>query len=86
MPEKYLVVIAVGPDRSSLIAEITSVIADFGCNIEDMDQVVMHSIFILSVLIGISCGFEKLDEMKRKLESRCRELGLEVSFYYSLGK
>jgi len=54
LPDKYLVIIAVGPDRSGLINEVTSVIADFGYNIEDMDQVVMHDIFILSLLVNIS--------------------------------
>jgi len=86
MPEKYLVMIAVGPDRNGLIAEITSVIASSAYNVDDMDQVVMHGIFILSLLIDVSERQEDLEKLKSKLESRCRELGLEVKFYYSGGK
>jgi len=83
MTDRYLVIIAVGPDRSGLIAEITSVIADFGYNIEDMDQVVMHGVFILSLLVNISPAVDSLDRLRKKLEHICHELGLEVTFYYT---
>ncbi|MBC7120383.1 MAG: ACT domain-containing protein [Candidatus Methanosuratus sp.] len=86
MESKYLVAIAVGPDRPGLISEITSVIADFEYNIEEMDQVVMKEIFILSLLINISRNLKALDELRRKLSSRCHELGLEVAFYYAGAK
>jgi len=86
MPDKYLVVMAVGPDRPGLIAEISSVIADFGYNIEDMDQVVMRGIFILSLLVNISSSLTGIDRLRKKLEYLCHELGLEVTFYYTGGK
>jgi ACT domain-containing protein len=86
MPDKYLVITAVGPDRSGLIAEISSVIADFGYNIEDMDQVVMRGIFILSMMINISSSLESVDKLRKKLEYLCHELGLEVTFYYTGGR
>lgn len=83
MPDKYLVITAVGPDRSGLIAEISSVIADFGYNIEDMDQVVMRGIFILSMMINISSSLGGVEKLRKKLEYLCHELGLEVTFYYT---
>jgi ACT domain-containing protein len=86
MPDKYLVVMAVGPDRPGLIAEISSIIADFGYNIEDMDQVVMRGIFILSLLVNISSSLTGLERLRKKLEYLCHELGLEVTFYYTGGK
>jgi len=86
MPDRYLVITAVGPDRSGLIAEISSVIADFGYNIEDMDQVVMKGIFILSLLINISSSIEGMDRLRKKLEYLCQELGLKVTFYYAGGR
>jgi len=86
MADKYLVVMAVGPDRPGLIAEISSVIADFGYNIEDMDQVVMRGIFILSLLVNISSSLTGIDRLRKKLEYLCHELGLEVTFYYTGGK
>lgn len=75
-----------GPDRPGLISEITSVIADFGYNIEEMDQVVMKEIFILALLINISIRLGALEELRRKLSHRCGELGLEVTFYYAGSK
>jgi ACT domain-containing protein len=86
MPGKYLVITAVGPDRSGLIAEISSVIADFGLNIEDMDQVVMKGVFILSMLINISPSVDNLEKLRKKLEYLGDELGLKVTFYYAGGR
>ncbi|MDD1776180.1 MAG: ACT domain-containing protein [Candidatus Methanomethylicus sp.] len=83
MPEKYIVITVIGPDRSQLIAEITSVIADFNYNIEDMDQVVMHNIFILSLLVNIAQDVANYERLRKKLQYRCQELGLEVNFYYA---
>lgn len=86
MPDRYLVVIAVGPDRPGLISELSSVVADFGCNIEEMDQVVMRGIFILSLLINISQALPEIDRLRKKLQYVGHELGLEVMFYYTGGK
>ncbi|MCX8182100.1 MAG: ACT domain-containing protein [Candidatus Methanomethyliaceae archaeon] len=85
MPDRYMVITAVGPDRPGLIAEISSVISEFGCNIEDMDQVVMKGIFILSMLIKLAPALD-LNTFRKKLEYLCHELGLEVSFYYAGGR
>jgi predicted amino acid-binding ACT domain protein len=86
MHDKYLVVMTVGPDRPGLIAEISSVIADLGYNIEDMDQVVMRGIFILSLLVNISSSLKGLEQLRKKLAYLCHELGLEVAFYYAGGR
>jgi len=86
MADRYLVIMAVGPDRPGLIAEISSVIADFGYNIEDMDQVVMRGVFILSLLVNISSSVTNLDRLRKKLKYLCHELGLKVAFYYAGGK
>lgn len=85
MPERYLVITAVGPDRPGLISEVSSVISEFGCNIEDMDQVVMKGIFILSMLVKLAPALD-LNLLRNKLESTCDALGLEVSFYYAGGR
>lgn len=80
-----MVITAVGPDRPGLIAEISSVISEFGCNIEDMDQVVMKGIFIISLLVKLTTGLD-LNAFRKKVEYLCNELGLEVSFYYAGGR
>jgi predicted amino acid-binding ACT domain protein len=86
MPDRYLVVTTIGPDRPGLIAEISSVIADLGYNIEDMDQVVMRGVFILSLLVKISPSLKGLGWLRKKLRYLCHELGLEVTFYYTSGR
>ncbi len=80
--DRYILITTIGPNRPGLIAEISSVIAEFGYNIEDLDQVVMKNIFILSMLVKIPFN-ASIDKLKEKMYYLCNELGLEVSFYYA---
>ncbi|MCQ5336948.1 MAG: ACT domain-containing protein [Candidatus Methanomethylicia archaeon] len=80
--DRYILITAVGPNRPGLMAEISSIIAEFGYNIEDLDQVVMKNIFILSMLVKIPFN-ASIDRLKEKMSYLCNELGLEVSFYYA---
>ncbi|NHV45947.1 MAG: ACT domain-containing protein [Candidatus Verstraetearchaeota archaeon] len=80
--DRYILITAVGPNRPGLIAEISSIIAEFGYNIEDLDQVVMKNIFILSMLVKIPFN-ASIDRLKEKMSYLCNEFGLEVSFYYA---
>lgn len=82
MPNRYLLVTTVGPDRPGLISEISSIVASFGCNIEDIEQVVMKNIFILSMLVKIPNDVD-VNKFREKMKDLCLDLGLEVSFYYA---
>lgn len=82
MRDRFIVITTVGPDRPGLISEISSVVANLGCNIEDIDQVVMKNIFVLSMVVRVPYDVD-LNRFREKMRNLCFDLGLEVSFYYA---
>ncbi|MCC6013585.1 MAG: ACT domain-containing protein [Candidatus Verstraetearchaeota archaeon] len=81
--DRYVVITTIGPNRPGLMSEISSVISEFGCNIEDLDQVVMkRNIFVLSMLVNIPINVN-IDKLREKMSKICNEIGLEVFFYYA---
>ncbi|MDH5807041.1 MAG: ACT domain-containing protein [Candidatus Methanomethylicaceae archaeon] len=82
MLNRYLLITTIGPDRPGLISEISSIVANFGCNIEDIEQVVMKNIFILSMIVKVPNNVN-INKFKEKMRNLCFDLGLEVSFYYA---
>lgn len=82
MPNRYLLITAIGPDRPGLISEISSIVANLGCNIEDIEQVVMKNIFVLSMMVKIPNNIN-ISKFREKMKNLCFDLGLEVSFYYA---
>ncbi|MBW2524266.1 MAG: ACT domain-containing protein [Deltaproteobacteria bacterium] len=78
MSKRYLVLTAVGPDRAGLVKDVSQVVFDAGCNLEDSRMAVLAGEFaIILLLSGDTPAVAKIDEAGRaRLEG---ELGLGVS-------
>jgi glycine cleavage system transcriptional repressor len=78
MSKHYLVLTAVGPDRPGLVKDVSQVVLDANCNLEDSRMAVLAGEFAIIVLLsgdGEAVG-RISDAGKAQLES---ELGLYVS-------
>ncbi|MCX8205296.1 MAG: ACT domain-containing protein [Candidatus Nezhaarchaeota archaeon] len=80
MPRRYAFIAAYGRDRPGLIAGVASTIAEAGGNIEDLDEVVMRGVFVMSLLVSLE-GSASLGELRQRLSSKGRELGLRIEVY-----
>lgn len=78
MSKRYLVLTAVGPDRPGLVKDVSQIVFDAGCNLEDSRMAVLAGEFAIIVLLsGDAEAVEQLGRVgKTRLES---ELGLGVS-------
>lgn len=77
---RRLLVLAIGRDRPGLIAGITSAIAGANGNIEDMDQVVLRGVFVMSLVAEFSDSVD-VGELRRALSEVGEGLGLRVHVY-----
>ena len=71
---------AVGRDKPGLVAGVTSMIAEAQGNIEDMDQVVLRDIFIMSLLVSLP-GVIKKKKLENDLIEEGKNLGLRIQVY-----
>ncbi|MEM3736527.1 MAG: ACT domain-containing protein [Candidatus Bathyarchaeia archaeon] len=76
-----IVVVALGRDKPGLVAGVTSLIAEAGGNIEDMDQVVLSGIFVMSLVVKFNESSAKKAELKKELVREGKKLGLKVQVY-----
>lgn len=78
--ENEILVVAVGRDKPGLVAGVTSMIAEAEGNIEDMDQVVLRDVFIMSLLVKLP-GAIKKKKLERDLIEEGKNLGLRIQVY-----
>jgi len=76
-------VIAVGKDKPGLVAGVTTMISKLKGNIEEMDQVVLRDVFVMSLLIKFldSENLREPEELKEALISQGEKIGLKVHIY-----
>lgn len=83
MEQDKVVVVAVGKDKPGLIAGVTSIISGLDGNIEDIDQVVLQEVFIMSLIVkflNLEDG-EKIKKLIGMLNRKGKKLGLKIQVY-----
>ena len=76
-----LLITAVGSDRPGLVSEVSEAVFDAGGNIEDMDQVVMRNVFVMSMLVSFSNPRTPIRKLERLLRRKEEKTGLKISIY-----
>jgi predicted amino acid-binding ACT domain protein len=76
-----LLITAVGRDKPGLVSEVSEAVFDAGGNIEDMDQVVMRNIFVMSMLVSFKNPRKPVKKLEALLKGKERKTGLKISVY-----
>ncbi|RLI32078.1 ACT domain-containing protein [Candidatus Bathyarchaeota archaeon] len=81
--ESKVVIIAIGKDKPGLVANVTSVVSELMGNIEELDQVVLQGIFIMSMIVKLLNlnSSKKLSELTSKLSKQGEKIGLKIHVY-----
>lgn len=78
MEDQKIVVTVSGTDKVGIVAEVTSVLAKYSVNIEDIKQTLMQDHFVMFLLGDITKSHYSFKEIKEALISSCESLGMEV--------
>lgn len=76
------VLTVIGQDRVGIIAAVSRMLADAGCNILDISQTTMEDIFTMTMLVDVTCvkgGFAPLAE---QLKTLGREMALQIQLQH----
>ena len=74
---KKIVVFVLGPDRTGIIATVSKILFDQGCNLEDVSQTILQRQFV-GILIASMADDKNEDEVLSALRARIGSLGLFV--------
>jgi len=74
----HLVIFAVGKDRPGIVAGVSRVLYELGCNIEDSSMTILKNQFAMILIIAPGPGVDK-DSLQEKLKEVGMELGLKIT-------
>ncbi len=72
------VITVLGKDTVGILAKVSSVCAQEGVNIIEVTQSVMQDLFAMIMLADIKDSKVSLDELTKKLDNACEEMGMKV--------
>lgn len=78
MSEDKIIVTILGKDGVGIVAEITSVLAKYEVNIEDIRQTIMQGCFTMILLADISKSKCSFKELKDEIDESGKKFGMEV--------
>lgn len=78
MENSKIVVTISGLDKVGIVAEVTSVLAKYSVNIEDIKQTLMQDHFVMFLLGDIANSKYSFKEIKEALITSCEAMGMEV--------
>ena len=78
MEEQKIIVTVSGTDKVGIVAKVTSVLAEYSVNVEDIKQTLMQGHFVMFLLGDISNSKSSFKEIKEALIATGEELGMEV--------
>lgn len=78
MTDNKIIVTISGMDKIGIVAEVTSVLAKYMVNVEDIKQTLMQGYFVMFLLGDISKSKYSFKEIKEALISACKKLEMEV--------
>lgn len=75
--QKIIVTLS-GEDRVGIVMEITTVLAKYNVNVEDIKQTLMQSQFVMFLLGDISKSTYTFKDIKLALLDKAKELNMEI--------
>lgn len=77
MSSKIFVTVS-GVDKVGIVASVTSVLAQYEVNIEDIKQTLMQGHFVMFMLCDIAKSTYSFKEIKEAITKTGAELGMEI--------
>lgn len=78
MTDSKIIITVSGTDKVGIVAEVTSVLAKYMVNIEDIKQTLMQGHFVMFMLGDISQSKYSFKEIKEALILSGEKMGMEV--------
>ena len=78
MDEQKIIVTLSGKDQVGIVMQITTILAKYDVNIEDIKQTLMQGHFVMFMLCNIEKSKYSFKEIKEALTKTGEELGMEI--------
>ena len=73
-----VIVTVIGTDMVGIIASVSTLLAEAGCNIIDISQTTLREFFAMIMMVELEHATQPFDEIKRRLNRKGEEMGLRI--------
>ena len=73
------VVSVLGKDRSGIVAEVATALAECGANIDDISQTILDDIFSMTMLTTLDTEKADFNVVQEKLDAVADNLGVQIT-------
>ena len=78
MEKEIVVVTVIGEDKTGIVAGISTILATYDVNIEDITQTIVDKYFAMIMLVDISHSAISLEELQQRLQIKGAEMNVDV--------
>jgi ACT domain-containing protein len=82
MEKELLFITVIGEDRKGIVAKISMLLYECNINIEDINQKIMDSYFVMIMLVDMKESKQSLEKVREGLEKIGEELGLRIQIQH----
>ncbi|MFC1839762.1 ACT domain-containing protein [Thermodesulfobacteriota bacterium] len=82
MEKELLFITVVGEDKKGIVAKISNLLYECDINIEDINQKIMGSYFVMTMLVDMKESKYSLEKVREELEKIGEELRLKVQIQH----
>ncbi|NLA73953.1 MAG: ACT domain-containing protein [Deltaproteobacteria bacterium] len=82
MEKELLFITVIGADKKGIVARISNLLYQCNINIEDINQRIMGTYFVMTMLVDMKGSSLSLEKVREELEKIGTELGLKVQIQH----
>lgn len=82
MEKELLFITVVGEDKKGIVAKISMLLYEYNINIEDINQKIMDTYFVMIMLVDMKESKHNLEKVREELEKIGQELRLEIQIQH----
>ena len=82
MEKELLFITVIGQDKKGIVAKISMLLYEYNINIEDINQRIMDTYFVMIMLVDMKESKHNLEKVREELEKIGQELRLEIQIQH----
>lgn len=73
------IITVVGSDKVGIIAKVSTLLAEYKINIQDISQTILGGNFVMMALVSFTNATITIDEVRKELNKMALEMQVEIS-------
>jgi ACT domain-containing protein len=82
MDKELLFITVIGEDKKGIVAKISTLLYENSINIEDINQKIMGSYFVMIMLVDVKGSTRSIDEVRSDLDQIGDQLQLQIQIQH----